>query len=83
MSKFMIAIVLAALGVTGFTGCGEREQNASYKDGKYRGKPDGRPWESQPPAYVPGGWAKGDRIEWEKQMRARSAGQNEYQRIGH
>ena len=83
MSRFLIVVVLAVFGVTGLAACGEREQTTSYKDGKYRGKPDGRPWDSQPPAYVPGEWVKGDEYGWEKQIRARNDGQNENRRIGH
>jgi hypothetical protein len=83
MSRYVAFILLAALGAAAVSGCGEREQTASYKDGKYRGKPDGRPWDSQPPASVPGEWAKGDQHGWQKQMRARNDGQNENRRIGH
>ena len=83
MSRFLILVVLAVLGVTGLAACGEREQTASYEDGKYRGKPDGRPWDSQPPAYVAGEWAKGDENGWEKHLRARNSAQNESSRIGH
>lgn len=82
MSRFLAFAVAAVLGVMTVAGCGEREQTAAYKDGKYRGKPDGRPWDSQPPAYVAGGWAKGDEYSWEKQMRARNDSQNESRRIG-
>lgn len=83
MSRFLTFVLLGALGAMGVTGCGEREQTALYKDGKYRGKPDGRPWDGQPPANVPGEWTKGDRYSWDKQMRSRNDGQNENRRIGH
>jgi len=59
-----------------------REQGASYKQGKYRGKTDGRPWDSQPSAFVSGEWTKGDEYSWEKQIRGRNDGQNENRRIG-
>jgi hypothetical protein len=75
--------IVAALVVVGVTGCGEREQTALYKDGKYRGKPDGHPWESAPPPYGTASWTPGDQATWENQLRTRQAGQNEYRRIGH
>jgi hypothetical protein len=64
-------------------GCSEREQVVAYKNGKYQGKPDTRPWDNPPPAYGPPEWTKGDRAAWEGEMRSRNAGQNEYGRIGH
>ena len=84
MSRFLAIIILVgAAGAAGVAGCGERDQTASYKDGRYRGKPDGRPWDSQPPAEAAGGWNKGDQYGWERQVRARNDGQNENRRIGH
>lgn len=83
MSRFFAFILLAVMSATAVSGCSEREQTASYKDGKYRGKPDGRPWDSQPPGHVAGEWIKGDQYSWEKQMRARNDAQNENRRIGH
>lgn len=76
-------ILFACFLAVGVSACSEREQSVSYQNGKYRGKPDGRPWESQPPPDVRSEWAKGDRYGWEKQMRARNDGQNENHRIGH
>jgi len=78
MKRIVVLMVLAALGAIGVAGCGEREQSALYKDGKYRGKPDGRPWESGEAE-----WKKGDRAGWQNQMRARNDAQNENRRIGH
>jgi len=80
--RALIVAVLALLGAV-LAGCSEREQTVSYKDGKYRGKPDGRPWDSAPPDSGPAAWQKGDHASWENQMRARQAGQNENHRIGH
>ena len=73
---------LACFVAIGLSACDERDQTVSYDNGKYRGKPDGRPWDSEPPPYVHGGWAKGDQYGWDKQMRARNDGQNENRRIG-
>ena len=55
-------------------GCGELPQTTFYKQGQYRGKPDSLPFE--------GGDFKGDKIAWEKALKARNNGQNEYVRIG-
>ena len=77
---FLIAAALA-LAAT-IAGCGEREQSALYKDGKYRGKPDTRSWDNAPPPG-PEQWKQGDHATWENQVRARSTAQNEYRRIGH
>jgi hypothetical protein len=78
---FLTAIAFGALAT--IAGCGEREQLVVYKDGKYQGKPDGRPWDSAPPANRSAGWKQGDQTSWENQLRTRSAGQNENRRIGH
>ena len=83
MGYRMAVAVLAALLATGLAGCGERDQTALYKDGKYRGKTDAKPWDSAPPAYGSASWAKGDQETWENQMKTRSAAQNEYRRVGH
>jgi hypothetical protein len=75
-----VAVLLAA----GLAGCGEREQTALYNDGKYRGKPDARPWDNAQSAYGSSGWKKGDHESWENQLRTRqSNSQNENRRIGH
>ena len=83
MKRILVVMVLAALGATSVAGCGEREQSALYKDGKYRGKPDSRSWDNEPPAGGTAVWAKGDRAGWENRVRSRSGGQNENRRIGH
>lgn len=78
VKRKLILMVLAALGATGVAGCGEREQTALYEAGNYRGKPDGRPWESGE-----AGWNKGDRAGWQNRIKARNDAQNENRRIGH
>lgn len=78
MKRILVVMVLAVFGAMGLAGCGEKEQAALYEDGKYRGKPDGRPWES-----AEAGWKKGDRAAWQHQVRARNDAQNENRRIGH
>ena len=75
----LTAIALAA----GLAACGERDQVVVYKQGKYQGKPDAPPWNSEAPAAeLRGGkWSKGDRASWETAINTRAAAQNEYKRI--
>ena len=61
----------AALLVT--AGCGESPSVTVYKQGQYQGKPDTRPWD--------GAAFNGDRAAWEKAIKARNEGQNEYSRV--
>jgi hypothetical protein len=76
--------MIAALLAFGAAGCSEKDQTALYKDGKYRGKSDTRPWHNAPAATSAGSWTKGDRATWEDEMRSRTiASQNEHRRIGH
>jgi len=72
--------MLAALGIAG---CGESEQVVVYKQGKYQGKPDGRPWDNAPLAAEQHGgkWNKGDRASWEEQIKNRQLAQHEHKRI--
>jgi hypothetical protein len=53
-------------------GCGERPQVIDYKQGTYQGKPDSRPWDSEP--------FKGDQRAWELALKDRAQSQNEYKR---
>lgn len=78
----VLALAAAVVGV-GLAGCGERPQTVSYKAGKFRGKPDTRPWDNAPSAYGSPEWKKGDRDTWENRIHDRNAAQNEYRRIGH
>jgi len=72
------ALVLAA----GLGACGERDQVTVYKQGKYQGKPDTKPWENDPAAslYTTSTWGKGDQTGWETALKARNLAQNEYTR---
>ncbi|HLE66939.1 MAG TPA: hypothetical protein VI730_07305 [Burkholderiales bacterium] len=72
--------ILAAAAVVGLAGCGESEQVIVYKQGKYQGKPDTRPWDNEPLAAGPK-WNKGDRTSWETQIKQRQLGQHEHRRI--
>ena len=77
-----IVLLLAAAALVGLAGCGESEQVIVYKQGKYQGKPDTRPWDNEPLAMGPK-WTKGDKASWETQIRTRNLTQDEYKRIGH
>ncbi len=77
------AVALAAVCIAaGLAGCGEREQVVVYKQGKYQGKPDTKPWSNDPTAavYTPQKWTKGDQTSWEGALKARNMSQNEYTR---
>ena len=72
----------AAIAVAGLAACGEREQVVVYKQGKYQGKPDGKPWDSDPAAslYTTSKWTKGDQASWETAVKTRNLYQNEMTR---
>lgn len=83
MSLRILALAaLASVAVAGLAGCGEREQVVVYKQGKYQGKPDAKPWDNDPAAavYTPQKWTKGDKQGWENAVKARNLAQNEYTR---
>ena len=83
ISRLIIAVA-ALITLAGISGCGEKDQVISYQQGKYQGKPDTRPWDDDPSAslHTSSNWTKGDKGSWEKALRARAQGQNEYVRIG-
>jgi len=74
------AAVVAALFIAG---CGESDQVVVYKQGKYQGKPDTQPWDNAPLAAEQrgGNWTKGDRANWETQIKTRQLAQHEDKRI--
>jgi len=72
MSK-ALAIAAATVLVWVAAGCGEKSTYTVYKQGEYRGKPDNQPWANDR--------FKNDQVAWEKQIKARNNGQNEYTRI--
>jgi hypothetical protein len=78
------ALLAAVLFAFAAAGCGEQEQVVVYKQGKYQGKPDGRPWDNAPLAaeFRGGSWKQGDRTSWEEQIKNRQLAQHEYKRIG-
>jgi len=82
--KARLVVAIAALAVAaGLAGCGEREQVIVYKQGKYQGKPDTKPWDNDPAAslYTTSKWSKGDQASWESAVRQRNLSQNEYNRV--
>ncbi len=72
MNRKFLTLLLVA-GSVSLTACGERPQIVEYKQGKYQGKTDSRPWEAA--AF------KGDKIAWENALRNRNQSQNEYKRV--
>jgi len=66
----------------GLGACGERDQVTVYKQGKYQGKPDTKPWENDPAAaiYTTSKWDKGSKTGWESAVKTRNLAQNEYTR---
>ena len=82
MKRLASLLLLALVLASSLAGCGERPQTTLYKDGKYRGKPDMRPWDNASAAYGSPDWKKGDQASWDGKVRDRTATQNEYGRIG-
>jgi hypothetical protein len=69
MKRLILAGAAAAVAAMA-AGCGEKQPVIVYKQGQYQGKPDARPWDNDQ--------FKGDRLAWEKAIKARNVGQNEY-----
>jgi hypothetical protein len=83
MKRIVASVLMGVALAAGVAGCGERDQSVRYQNGKFRGKPDSRPWDNAPPSYGAAAWAKGDRESWEDQVRSRQQTQSENHRIGH
>ena len=67
-------MILATAALPWLAGCGESTDVTVYKQGRYQGKPDNTPWDKSGPF-------KGDQTAWEKAIKARNQGQNEYIRV--
>jgi hypothetical protein len=67
--KFVLTIAAGALALT-LAACGDKP--VVYKQGQYQGKPDSKPWDNDQ--------FKGNQVEWEKTIKTRNQGQNEYSR---
>lgn len=70
MKRLLIAGVAGTLVL--LAGCGEKQPVTVYKQGQYQGKPDKQPWDNDQ--------FKGDKVAWEKAIKARNGSQNEYAR---
>lgn len=70
MRVWKLAASVAGLAMLCVAGCGDRP--VVYKQGQYQGKVDGIPWENAQ--------FKGSRVEWERAIKARNQGQDEYSR---
>ena len=69
MSRRWLAAGVLSL-TAALAACGEKQAVTVYKQGQYQGKPDARPWDNEQ--------FKGDQLAWEKAIKARNTGQNEY-----
>lgn len=73
MKRLTAAVTLGVVVVVfGLAGCGEKTGVTVYKQGRYQGKVDSQPWEND--------LHKGDKLAWERAIKARNGGQNEYSR---
>lgn len=70
MKRILIAGLAGSLLL--LAGCGEKQPVTVYKQGQYQGKPDKQPWDNSQ--------FKGDKVAWEKAIKARNGNQNEYAR---
>ena len=74
--KLWNPLVGAAVSLVVLSGCGEYVQQVgqatTYKQGKYQGKPDSKPWENDQ--------FKGNQTQWETAIKTRNQAQNEYTR---
>jgi hypothetical protein len=69
----MLCAAVAVAAAAGVAGCGEKAAVTVYKQGEYQGKPDKQPWDNDQ--------FKGDKPAWERVIKARNEGQNEYARV--
>ena len=82
-ARTLILTGAALLVAFGIAACGEREQVIVYKQGKYQGKPDTKPWENGPESslYTTSQWDQGNKTSWEAAVKTRNLAQNEYNRV--
>jgi len=72
ITKWVGVVAVAAIAVLSLAGCGEEQQVIVYKQGRYQGKPDTKPWDSPQ-------WG-GEQAKWERAIETRTLNQNEYTR---
>ena len=70
--KRLVILAAAATLVLGLVAC-DKSQVITYKQGKYQGKTDTKPWDNEQ--------FKGDQVAWEKAMKQRASNQNEYRKL--
>jgi len=68
----VLALAIAAVLSFAAAGCGEQQAVTVYKQGQYQGKPDKHPWDNDQ--------FKGDKLAWERAIKARNDIQNETSR---
>ncbi|MBI3916771.1 MAG: hypothetical protein HY322_07160 [Betaproteobacteria bacterium] len=71
-TRWLLVGVAAVLSLVAAS-CGESTSVTVYKKGEYQGKKDADAWAGEP--------FKGDKAAWEKAIKARNDGQNEYSRV--
>ncbi len=81
--RFVLAGAAVFFVAVGLSACGERDQVTVYKQGKYQGKPDTKPWENAPGSslYTTSKWDQGNKTSWEAAVKTRNLAQNEYNRV--
>jgi hypothetical protein len=70
--RTVLTLALAAVLPFAAAGCGEQQAVTIYKQGQYQGKPDKQPWDNNQ--------FKGDKLAWEKAIKARNEFQDETSR---
>jgi hypothetical protein len=77
--KRLVVVATSSLLCIGLAACSKNEGVAEVnKGGKYAGKPDTRPWESEKTAFTDTKLTKGDKAAWESALKARAQAQNEF-----
>jgi hypothetical protein len=72
VKRGLTLLLLAGAFALPLSGCGEADQVIVYKQGKYQGKPDAKPWDNDQ--------FKGNQVAWETAIKTRNQSQNEYTR---
>ena len=74
----MIRLLMASVSLVILAGCSEFDQSTAES----RNYPsDTPPWQGTKNPYVEQGWTAGDKVSWEKQLRTRIQGQDEYVKV--
>lgn len=77
----MRALLIATGAMLVLAACTERPQTQPAAKQGTRNAPSSQAWTGTTGEFKTGQWTPGDQASWERQMRARSQGQNEYVRI--